>query len=37
MQRSLGEKKKIFVAIFATFGRHVTNLRDIFVENVESL
>jgi hypothetical protein len=32
-KRSLG--KQIFVAIFGTFGRYVTNLRGAFVENVK--
>jgi hypothetical protein len=27
--------KKIFFAIFGTFGRYVTNLRGTFVENVK--
>jgi hypothetical protein len=27
--------KKIFVAIFGTFGRYLTNLRDTFVVNVK--
>jgi hypothetical protein len=27
--------KKIFVAIFGTFGRYVTNFRGTFVENVK--
>jgi hypothetical protein len=29
-------KKKIS-AIFGTFGRHVTNLRDTFVENIKKV
>jgi hypothetical protein len=33
MKRSLG--KQICFAIFGTFGRHVTNLRGSFVENVK--
>jgi hypothetical protein len=33
MKRSLGQK--FFLAIFGTFGRHVTNLRGTFVENVK--
>jgi hypothetical protein len=33
MKRSLGQK--IFFAIFGNFGRHVTNLRGTFVENVK--
>jgi hypothetical protein len=27
--------KNLFVAIFGTFGRYVTNLRGTFVENVK--
>jgi hypothetical protein len=29
--------KKIFFAIFGTFGRYITNLRDTFVENVKKV
>jgi hypothetical protein len=36
MKRSLGQKK-IFVAIFGTFGRYVTNLKGTFVENVKKV
>jgi hypothetical protein len=33
MKQSLGVK--FFFAIFDTFGRYITNLRDTFVENVK--
>jgi hypothetical protein len=35
MKRSLGPK--IFVSIFGTFGRYITNLRGTFVENVKKV
>jgi hypothetical protein len=34
MKRSLGQKS-IFLPIFGTFGKYVTNLRGAFVENVK--
>jgi hypothetical protein len=35
MKRSL--VKKLFFAIFGTFGRYITNLRGTFVENVKKV
>jgi hypothetical protein len=35
MKRSLGQQIFVVVAIFATFGRYVTNSRGTFVENVK--